>query len=165
MEIQSSGSFQSRQINQDRLMPFSYLDISMSMRNVLDVQSVLPVIPFAMLWALIYENGTDLLTIKAILGHKSLNSTTIICILQPPHWCWLLSCSLHHSRTVKSSCFCKPKTTLQLVTYMLRRDTSRIMWKQKVSRSNTWHYSNPSYLETQTLFHRLKCRNQKNFQR
>ncbi|MDW2796418.1 tyrosine-type recombinase/integrase, partial [Clostridium boliviensis] len=24
-----------------------------------------------------YENGTDLLTLKALLGHKSLNSTTI----------------------------------------------------------------------------------------
>ncbi len=31
----------------------------------------------------LYENGTDLLTIKSILGHKSLNSTTIYVHLAP----------------------------------------------------------------------------------
>lgn len=32
----------------------------------------------------LYENGTDLLTIKSILGHKSLNSTTIYIHLASP---------------------------------------------------------------------------------
>lgn len=32
----------------------------------------------------LYENGTDLLTIKAVLGHKSLNSTTIYVHLASP---------------------------------------------------------------------------------
>ena len=38
-----------------------------------------------------------------------------MCILQPPHWCWLLSCGLHHFRTVKSSCFANQKLLYSLL--------------------------------------------------